>query len=97
MPTRRALRSERSLIQTIVALRGTRRRVILYDQQTDSIRKTLEETSRRREAEAYNAEHGHAEDRPEEDRVGTRLGAGLRDSATAEEKTEPGLPHELAR
>jgi excinuclease ABC subunit B len=55
------LRSTRSLIQTIGrAARNVNGSVILYaDQQTDSIRETLEETNRRREAQmAYNAEHG---------------------------------------
>jgi len=55
------LRSTRSLIQTIGrAARNVHGSVILYaDQQTDSIRATLEETNRRREIqEAYNREHG---------------------------------------
>jgi len=55
------LRSGRSLIQTIGrAARNVEGRVILYaDKETDSIRSTLEETSRRRAIqEAYNAEHG---------------------------------------
>ena len=55
------LRSTRSLIQTIGrAARNVRGAVILYaDQQTDSIRATLEETDRRRAVqEAYNQEHG---------------------------------------
>ena len=55
------LRSTRSLIQTIGrAARNVNGQVILYaDQQTDSIRETLDETNRRREIqEAYNAEHG---------------------------------------
>ena len=55
------LRSTRSLIQTIGrAARNVHGSVILYaDQETDSIRETIEETSRRREAqERYNAEHG---------------------------------------
>ena len=55
------LRSTRSLIQTIGrAARNVEGRVILYaDQETDSIRATLEETSRRRAVqEAYNREHG---------------------------------------
>ncbi len=54
------LRSARSLIQTIGrAARNVRGRVILYaDRETDSIRRTLEETSRRREVQArYNVEH----------------------------------------
>jgi excinuclease ABC subunit B len=55
------LRSTRSLIQTIGrAARNVHGSVILYaDQETDSIRETIEETSRRRELqERYNAEHG---------------------------------------
>ncbi|MCH2186616.1 excinuclease ABC subunit UvrB [Myxococcota bacterium] len=55
------LRSTRSLIQTIGrAARNAEGRVILYaDKETDSIRQTLDETRRRREAQAqFNAEHG---------------------------------------
>jgi len=55
------LRSARSLIQTIGrAARNVNGRVILYaDQQTDSIRATLAETDRRREAQrAWNQAHG---------------------------------------
>jgi excinuclease ABC subunit B len=55
------LRSTRSLIQTIGrAARNVEGKVILYaDKQTNSIRQTLEETSRRREVQArYNEEHG---------------------------------------
>jgi excinuclease ABC subunit B len=55
------LRSARSLIQTIGrAARNVNGTVILYaDEQTRSIRETLAETERRREAqEAYNQEHG---------------------------------------
>ena len=55
------LRSTRSLIQTIGrAARNAEGRVILYaDKETDSIRQTLDETRRRRAAQAqFNAEHG---------------------------------------
>jgi len=55
------LRSTRSLIQTIGrAARNVNGTVILYaDQQTASIRETLQETERRRERQArYNVEHG---------------------------------------
>jgi len=55
------LRSTRSLIQTIGrAARNAGGQVILYaDKETDSIRATLEETSRRRALQqAYNDEHG---------------------------------------
>ncbi len=55
------LRSSRSLIQTIGrAARNAGGEVILYaDERTESINQTLEETERRREAQAqYNAEHG---------------------------------------
>ena len=55
------LRSTRSLIQTIGrAARNVDGTVIMYaDQETDSIRQTLEETNRRRELQReYNREHG---------------------------------------
>lgn len=55
------LRSERALIQTIGrAARNDKGRVIMYaDKITESMRKTIEETSRRRELQiAYNTQHG---------------------------------------
>ncbi len=55
------LRSTRSLIQTIGrASRNVNGSVLLYaDRETDSIRRTLDETNRRRELqERYNEEHG---------------------------------------
>lgn len=55
------LRNERSLVQTVGrAARNVNGMVIMYaDRITESMRKTIEETQRRREyQEAYNAEHG---------------------------------------
>ena len=55
------LRSERSLVQTIGrAARNVNGKVVMYaDKITDSMRKTIDETERRRKMqEAYNKEHG---------------------------------------
>jgi excinuclease ABC subunit B len=55
------LRAERSLIQTIGrAARNVRGKVIMYaDRETDSMKKAIGETRRRREAqELYNTKHG---------------------------------------
>ncbi|MBW3604791.1 MAG: excinuclease ABC subunit UvrB [Actinobacteria bacterium] len=55
------LRSETSLIQTIGrAARNVKGQVVMYaDELTDSMRRALHETNRRRELQlAYNAEHG---------------------------------------
>jgi excinuclease ABC subunit B len=55
------LRSARSLIQTIGrAARNVRGEVIMYaDRETDSMRRAIQETNRRREIQkAYNEEHG---------------------------------------
>lgn len=55
------LRSQTSLVQTIGrAARNVRGRVIMYaDRITESMRKTIEETDRRREKQVeYNTEHG---------------------------------------
>ena len=55
------LRSERSLIQTIGrAARNLTGKAILYaDQVTDSMRRAMDETERRRDKQAqHNAEHG---------------------------------------
>jgi excinuclease ABC subunit B len=55
------LRAERSLIQTIGrAARNVRGKVIMYaDRETESMRKAIGETGRRRETQqAYNARHG---------------------------------------
>jgi excinuclease ABC subunit B len=97
------LRSTRSLIQTIGrAARNVNGSVILYaDQQTDSIRATLDETNRRREIQlAYNEEHGITP------RTITKRITSIRESIWDQDyvtvPAEPGegesiAPHELPR
>ena len=61
MPTKKALRSERSLIQTIGrAARNLKGKAILYaDRITDSIQKAIDETERRRAKQIeFNELHG---------------------------------------
>jgi excinuclease ABC subunit B len=96
------LRSTRSLIQTIGrAARNAKGRVILFaDKETDSIKATIDETTRRRaRQEAYNVEHGITPT------TITKRITSLHDSIweadyvtvpRAEEKLEPSLPrHEI--
>ena len=96
------LRSTRSLIQTIGrAARNVNGSVILYaDQQTDSIRQTLEETNRRREIQTrYNEEHGITPKSVEKKIVSLRDSIWEADYVTVqknEERPEPQIPaHEL--
>ena len=96
------LRSTRSLIQTIGrAARNSKGRVILFaDKETDSIKATLEETTRRRaRQEEYNEENGITPT------TVTKRITSLQDSIweadyvtvpREEEKIEPSLPrHEI--
>ncbi len=96
------LRSTRSLIQTIGrAARNANGRVILFaDKETDSIRATIEETTRRRaRQEAYNAEHGITPKTIEKKITSLHDSIWEADYVTApraDEETEPGLPrHEI--
>ncbi|MAE94015.1 MAG: excinuclease ABC subunit B [Deltaproteobacteria bacterium] len=96
------LRSARSLIQTIGrAARNVNGSVILYaDQQTDSIRQTLDETNRRREIQTrYNEEHGITPKSVEKKIVSLRDSIWEADYVTVsknEERSEPEIPaHEL--
>jgi excinuclease ABC subunit B len=96
------LRSTRSLIQTIGrAARNVKGRVILYaDQETKSIRETLDETDRRRtRQEAYNAEHGITPKSIQKRITNLHDSIWEADYVTvprADERAEPNLPrHEL--
>jgi excinuclease ABC subunit B len=97
------LRSERSLIQTIGrAARNARGRVLLYaDQDTESIRRTLAETERRRGVqEAYNREHGITPKTIEKKIASLRESVWEQDYVTVptKDERERGLgvpPHEL--
>ncbi len=78
------LRSEQALIQTVGrAARHIDGRVVMYaDQITDSMRRTIDETNRRREIqETYNREHDITPmgiNRAVEDRMNTELPAGAK-------------------
>jgi excinuclease ABC subunit B len=96
------LRSTRSLIQTIGrAARNAKGRVILFaDKETDSIKATIEETTRRRaRQEAYNAEHGITPTTIKKRITSLHDSIWEADYVTvprADEKVEPSLPrHEI--
>ncbi len=96
------LRSTRSLVQTIGrAARNVRGTVVLYaDKETDSIRETVAETNRRREAQIqYNEEHGITPKSVEKAIVSLRDSIWEADYVTvakSEERSEPEIPaHEV--
>ncbi|MEE8509378.1 MAG: excinuclease ABC subunit UvrB [Myxococcota bacterium] len=96
------LRSTRSLIQTIGrAARNVNGSVLLYaDRETDSIRRTLSETNRRRQLqERYNREHGITPKTIEKRITSLRDSIWEKDYVTVpvrDEMTEPSIPaHEL--
>jgi excinuclease ABC subunit B len=96
------LRSTRSLIQTIGrAARNAGGRVILYaDEETDSIRETLQETNRRRERQLeYNEAHGITPTTIRKRITSLQDSIWESDYVTVprgDEKLEPGLPrHEI--
>ena len=98
------LRSERSLIQTIGrAARNVDGRVILYaDQETDSIRKTVSVTERRRAVQhAYNLEHGITPKTIVKEITSLRDSIWDQDYVTVrrqDERQEPAIPrHELPK
>src|SRR5262249_27660518 len=97
------LRSERSLIQTMGrAARNVNGTVLMYaDVVTDSMRRAIDETNRRRTAqEAYNSEHGIAPQTIRKDIAESLVVACEGDyvtiPTTAESPGEAGSPAELA-
>jgi excinuclease ABC subunit B len=98
------LRSDRSLIQTIGrAARNVNGKVILFaDSITDSMRRAIDETERRRERQAaYNAEHGITPETIRKQIPGSLIDLCEADYVTvataAEAETEYRTPAELRR
>lgn len=91
------LRSERSLTQTAGrAARNVNSKVIFYaDKMTESMRKTIEETDRRREIQvAYNTEHGITPTqiiKPLENALGKVMGKDTEPKAYFESNKQGGL------